>query len=612
MDRSVRKILSLPLFGDDFCQWLVDLRMAQFEKLCAVSDGTIDECVQAFVNLVPALEAQYSSAQQKTEEELARWVPTIEILFALVRNTAKTGTADLAVDLGFGLAEVSVAVGRSPLKSRRDSNEPPLPLPLAKRPKAIEPRADEAQASLKAREIGEARKWGMRLRAIVERCGEHATIAGGPKPGSPLSQEEMNALRSIVYESGGFRTIQQCVRHWERLETWARSQNINAIPLTTEVLVKYVLDLADRGCGPTVIPSVRGAIKWICKRIGMQAPDLADARVMALQKRVYGERGKETREAVPIPLALVAALERFVCARFPSSQFVLAFFAWWILIMIYSSLRFDDAMHVVPEALAMKDEALYGLVWQTKVERQKKGTRFAVAKVSVSGEEWMEDGWSAASFEMDDRDYFMKELESAERFGDRPATYQRSVLWLRYVLTTAASDDLKRGLISPPDLKGHLQLIQEITWHSCRVTLLSAAVQAQVPDKEIGLQANWKDPSQLVLKYARSRKEISIEMVRRLTKRIASDWKSPPEFEAEDSNLVDFGDCTLTYVTKARSSSVPAKDLNLKYHAMYIDGTGTERTLCGRYKITECDDLSEIPPSSQMCSLCSGKIFSDP
>ena len=91
--------------------------MAQFEKLCAVSDGTIDECVQAFVSLVPALEAQYSPAHPKTEEELARWVPIIEILFALVRNTAKTGTADLAVDLGFGLAEVSVATGRSPLKT---------------------------------------------------------------------------------------------------------------------------------------------------------------------------------------------------------------------------------------------------------------------------------------------------------------------------------------------------------------------------------------------------------------------------------------------------------------------------------------------------------------
>ena len=91
MDRSVRKILSLPLFGDDFCQWLVDLRMAQFEKLCAVSDGTIDECVQAFVNLVPALEAQYSPTQQKTEEELARWVPTIEFNRDTLRSRSEHG-----------------------------------------------------------------------------------------------------------------------------------------------------------------------------------------------------------------------------------------------------------------------------------------------------------------------------------------------------------------------------------------------------------------------------------------------------------------------------------------------------------------------------------------
>ena len=251
----------------------------------------------------------------------------------------------------------------------------------------------------------------------------------------------------------------------------------------------------------------------------------------------------------------------------------------------------------------MKDEALYGVVWQTKVERQKKGTRFAAAKcLRTSGEDWMEDGWSAASFEMDDRDYFMKELESAGRFADRLASYQRSILWLRYVLTTAASDDLKRGHIAPEKLKAFLKLIQEITWHSCRVTLLAAAVQTQEPDKDIRLQANWKDPSQLVLKYARSRKEISIEVVKRLTKRIAMDWKSPPEFEAENSTLVDFSDCSLTYVTKVRSAAGSAKDLSLKYH----------RTICGRYKITECEDLGEIPPSTQMCSLCSSKIFADP
>ena len=49
MGRSVRKILSLPLFGDDFCQWLVDQQMAQFEKLSAVSDGSIGECKRSSI-----------------------------------------------------------------------------------------------------------------------------------------------------------------------------------------------------------------------------------------------------------------------------------------------------------------------------------------------------------------------------------------------------------------------------------------------------------------------------------------------------------------------------------------------------------------------------------
>ena len=35
---------------------VVDLRMAQFEKLSAVSDGSIAECVQPLVDLVPVLE----------------------------------------------------------------------------------------------------------------------------------------------------------------------------------------------------------------------------------------------------------------------------------------------------------------------------------------------------------------------------------------------------------------------------------------------------------------------------------------------------------------------------------------------------------------------------
>ena len=160
MDRSVRKILSLPLFGDDICQWLVDRRMAQFEKLSAVSDGSISECVQAFVDLVPALEDLHTPSRRKTEESM------IELLFE-------------RAGMGFGLAGAPVSAGRSPLKTKVGGDDQPVPLALAKRPRAIEP----------ASEMGEARKWGMRLKASVERCSEHAAIAGDPKAGSPLSRD---------------------------------------------------------------------------------------------------------------------------------------------------------------------------------------------------------------------------------------------------------------------------------------------------------------------------------------------------------------------------------------------------------------------------------------
>ena len=207
----------LPLFSDDFCQWLVDLRMAQFEKLSAVSDGSIAECVQSFVDLVPALEDLHAPSSRKAEEEIFRWVPSIEVFFTLVRSMSAIGRAELATDLGFGMAGSPVLSGRSPLKARTTGESQLVPVPLEKRPRAIDTSQGEPKFLLKAQEAGEARKWGMRLKAIVDRCGPHAAIAGKPNAGSLLSKDEM----STCVESGGFRTIQQRVGHWERLQAWS-------------------------------------------------------------------------------------------------------------------------------------------------------------------------------------------------------------------------------------------------------------------------------------------------------------------------------------------------------------------------------------------------------
>ena len=39
-----------------------------------------------------------------------------------------------------------------------------------------------------------------------------------------------------------------------------------------------------------------------------------------------------------------------------------------------TQIRFDDALHSPPDLIALKQGALYGVSWQTKVERKKKAT----------------------------------------------------------------------------------------------------------------------------------------------------------------------------------------------------------------------------------------------
>ena len=132
MGRSVRKILSLPLFSDEFCLWLVHLHMTQFEKLSAVSDGFAAECVESFVTPVPALADLPMLAAKK-------------LLFILVKSMASIGCAGLTVDLGFGLVDSSLASGRSPLKQKAAGDPQLVPVPR------------QEQFSLKAQEAGEAR-----------------------------------------------------------------------------------------------------------------------------------------------------------------------------------------------------------------------------------------------------------------------------------------------------------------------------------------------------------------------------------------------------------------------------------------------------------------------
>ena len=158
----------------------------------------------------------------------------------------------------------------------------------------------------------------------------------------------------------------------------------------------------------------------------MTPPDLKSGGIVAIEEKVHTDRGKELKEA-----------NLLVYQSPDPNKEASTVFLFWILILIYGSLRFDDGKHVSPSSLTLERDALYGLIWQTKVERKRRGTRFAVPKCSVSGADWFSIGWTAFQPFRDDRDFLIWDLKTEKEFDRVPITYTRSMAWMKFLFTRA-------------------------------------------------------------------------------------------------------------------------------------------------------------------------------
>ena len=71
-------------------------------------------------------------------------------------------------------------------------------------------------------------------------------------------------------------------------------------------------------------------------------------------------------------------------------------FAWWKLIKIYGTLRFDDHRGLSPSSLALSDAALTGTLTRTKTSGAGKTRQsmplFVAAGASISGNGWLRVG----------------------------------------------------------------------------------------------------------------------------------------------------------------------------------------------------------------------------
>ena len=165
------------------------------------------------------------------------------------------------------------------------------------------------------------------------------------------------------------------------------------------------------------------------------------------------------------------------------------------------------------------------------------------------------------------------------------------------------------NLVQLNELETAEKAVQEVTWHSMRVTMLSEAVKAQVDDKIVGLQANWKDPKQLVLKYARSRKELSVAMVKDMASKLREEWvPDSKQFVIEEEDEEDEevqGPVVREFIVKASLSASSFDSAVFRCH-IFDPSFSSSASICSRLKMSDAVSVGPHAPG-MICQLCKSK-----
>ena len=615
MDRSLTKFCALPCFPPEFHEVLEDLGLLTIEVLLAFDAGSGEQFANAVVVMAPTLLGGKDPSSLKADlAKIAKLADRLGLLWTLVSSTKQSLLKDSARSYGFCQAAPSV-----PRPSLQPAQVPKKPRVMVAPSELNVPRKYSVQGEascsltpLMERELLLKSKWIQRLEAILAAAGSAALFNAEVPVGDALTAEERTKLKRLVLAVGAFRTLSTHVRHWERFAAWAARHSWSVYPPTIDVILKYLLYLDSIECGPTVIPSVRAAISWLGARVQMAVPKTDTAEIRAVELKVIELRAKEVKEAIPLPLDLVRALELFfheVAERQPH----LAIFVGWVLCLIFASLRFNDGLHVKPSSLEFRDGVLYGLCWQTKVDRKRRGTRFAIAAVGLIGNDeiaddgfvrrpWLEIFWGLFLAHADgERDFWIWELEGLDQFGSAPMSWHRGLKFFHVILAKS----VQLGNFAVDRKLALAQLIPTVTWHSCRVTLINAAVHAGVDALPISMQANHAN-TDLVVKYTRDRRTVPLQMVGKLLGDLRKEWAPPPprgeavpvadEFSDDEEEVVP-----VFYVKHCTATA--RRIITQKFHVTAADDHS--QLACNKLALTDCEPVgSDLPDLDVLCKAC--------
>ena len=248
----------------------------------------------------------------------------------------------------------------------------------------------------------------------------------------------MNPVRAKEALLGKYRisTIRRYLASWQRFRIWSESMGKVGQRPNTVMLVDYMYAREEEGMGPSIPLAVSTAVAWFERTAG--TPEDEQLMSQTFPQFVMKELTKRLEQnAPPIRRAprwlgcFVAPMETLVIDG--AMPLEVRICAWFKLVKLWTSMRFDDAAHLKTSELRFYDGQLLGMLHQSKTSGAGKRVRelplFIARDAYVVQDDWLAVGFDLIKLQMPrDRVYVFPEgCFYGTRYGDSHVTYAEAV-----------------------------------------------------------------------------------------------------------------------------------------------------------------------------------------
>ena len=350
-------------------------------------------------------------------------------------------------------------------------------------------------------------------------------------PAVHIAAETPDPQKTLRRAAAGRRakTLRKKVRSWKAFRKYLLRVYGQPWPTSATQMAEYADVRAQEPCGATFFDAFCQAASFMEKAGGFQHDDMLSAKdwfknqIADMKAHACILHPKGT--ALRFPICFIHAWERLVSD--PTEDPYARMFVWMILVMWWSTLRWDDGQWVDVDSMRLDKRGFSATLRRTKTTGSDK--KVVTAQAFVSSQAWLTNQeWLSAGFELWNDHYFRRDFllplptPDLQGFAATEARYEDAAAMLRIILARTPSNH--NGV---PDEASRLW-----TLHSPRHGLPAAATAIGVESKLVDFLGAWR--AQAGQLYADQRRLQTEKIQRAVAEAGGGAWGYADIFNDED------------------------------------------------------------------------------